>query len=188
MSVDRRVPKDGRESYVARIHRDGKRITLGTFGTRAEAEERRQDGLGAGEGLAVDQVLVAALVFHARVADGTDVVGVASSAASCEREIALAVPSRRPRRTIEAQSPRNRNALALAQRPHARIGRRGEVGLCWLIVHRRGRPRILWHNGGTWGFRSFAAFAPEKAVAVVVLSSSTCSVDRVGFQLLDTGL
>lgn len=76
-------------------------------------------------------------------------------------------------------------ALALAQRPHARIGRRAGVGLCWIIASRRARPRIVWHNGGTWGFRSFAAFAPQTDTAVVVLSNSARSVDRLGFQLVE---
>ncbi len=77
-------------------------------------------------------------------------------------------------------------ALALAQRPHARIGRRGEVGLCWMISNRHGHPRIVWHNGGTWGFRSFAAFAPETGTAVIVLSNSARSVERLGLELLET--
>lgn len=77
-------------------------------------------------------------------------------------------------------------ALDLAQRSHARIGRRGEVGLCWIIANGRGHPRVVWHNGGTWGFRSFAAFAPPTATAVVVLSNNTRSVDRLGFELVET--
>jgi CubicO group peptidase (beta-lactamase class C family) len=78
-------------------------------------------------------------------------------------------------------------ALALAQRPHISIGRRGAVGLCWMISKRRGHPRLVWHNGGTWGFRSFTAFAPETGTAAVVLSNTARSVDRLGFDLVETG-
>ena len=74
-------------------------------------------------------------------------------------------------------------ALALAQRPHARVGRRTRLGLCWLITTRRGAPPVIWHNGGTWGFRSFAAFSPATATAAVVLSDTARGVDRVGFDL-----
>jgi len=76
-------------------------------------------------------------------------------------------------------------ALALAQRPHARVGKRVEIGLCWLIADRPRRPQVVWHNGGTWGFRSFAGFAPARRRAAVVMSSSARSVDRLGFRLIE---
>ena len=76
-------------------------------------------------------------------------------------------------------------ALSLAQQAHARVSRRVEIGLCWMISARRKHPRVVWHNGGTWGFRSFAAFSPELDTAAVVLSNSARSVDRVGFRLMN---
>jgi CubicO group peptidase (beta-lactamase class C family) len=76
-------------------------------------------------------------------------------------------------------------ALALAQQPHARLSRRIEIGLCWIISNRRKQPRVVWHNGGTWGFRSFAAFSPESETATIVLSNSVRSIDRLGFRLID---
>lgn len=76
-------------------------------------------------------------------------------------------------------------ALALAQRPHARIGKRVEIGLCWMVSHRPRHPTVVWHNGGTWGYRSFAGFAAERGVAVVVMSNSARGVDRFGFRLLE---
>ncbi len=77
-------------------------------------------------------------------------------------------------------------ALALAQQPHARVGRTMAVGLCWMNSTRRKRPRVIWHNGGTWGFRSFAGFSPELDTAAIVLSNSARSVDSVGFRLVDS--
>lgn len=76
-------------------------------------------------------------------------------------------------------------AFALAQEPHARIAKRLETGLCWMISNRPQHPKVVWHNGGTWGFRSFAGFAPECGVAVVVMSNSARSVDRLGFRLVE---
>ena len=75
-------------------------------------------------------------------------------------------------------------AMALATRPHARVGRRMEIGLGWMIVTPRRRKRIVWHDGGTWGFTSFAGFAPEHGRAAVVLSNSARSVHRLGMRLL----
>jgi CubicO group peptidase (beta-lactamase class C family) len=76
-------------------------------------------------------------------------------------------------------------ALALAQEPAHRVNRRMSIGLGWLIVTPRGKPPVVWHNGGTWGFRSFAGFSPERGRAVVVLSNTARSVDRLGWRLLE---
>jgi CubicO group peptidase (beta-lactamase class C family) len=45
-------------------------------------------------------------------------------------------------------------------------------------------PRLLWHNGGTGGYRSFVGFTPETDAAVVVLANSAKSVDAVGVEIL----
>ena len=79
-------------------------------------------------------------------------------------------------------------ALALAQRPAHRVNRRMSIGLGWLIVRPpRGKSPVVWHNGGTWGFRSFAGFSPERGRAAVVLANTSRSVDRLGWRLLDAG-
>jgi serine-type D-Ala-D-Ala carboxypeptidase/endopeptidase len=78
-------------------------------------------------------------------------------------------------------------ALELAQRPAHRVNRRLSVGLGWLVVTPRGKSPVVWHNGGTWGFCSFAAFSPERGRGVVVLSNRAGSVDRLGWRLLDEG-
>lgn len=77
-------------------------------------------------------------------------------------------------------------ALRLATSEHA--GGRGAMsfGLGWMLLSRRGRPTIAWHNGGTWGFRSFAAVVPGGRASVVVLSNTTRSVDRLGFELIES--
>jgi D-alanyl-D-alanine-carboxypeptidase/D-alanyl-D-alanine-endopeptidase len=59
-----------------------------------------------------------------------------------------------------------------------------EMGLGWHIL---ARPvgNIVWHNGGTGGYRSFAGFDPLRRLGVVVLSNLDASVDDIGFHLLD---
>jgi CubicO group peptidase (beta-lactamase class C family) len=76
-------------------------------------------------------------------------------------------------------------ALALAQRPVHRVNRRLSIGFGWLIVTPPRKSPVVWHNGGTWGFGSFAAFSAERSRAVVVLSNTARSVDRLGWRLLD---
>jgi CubicO group peptidase (beta-lactamase class C family) len=79
-------------------------------------------------------------------------------------------------------------ALALAQRPVHRINRRASIGLGWLIVRRRGKSPVAFHNGRTWGFASFAGFSPERRRGVVVLSNTARSADRLGWQLLEAAV
>jgi D-alanyl-D-alanine-carboxypeptidase/D-alanyl-D-alanine-endopeptidase len=43
---------------------------------------------------------------------------------------------------------------------------------------------LLFHDGGTGGFRSAAAVSPERRVAVVVLSSQVRGLTRTGLRLL----
>ena len=75
--------------------------------------------------------------------------------------------------------------LERTQLPRLRAGKRLEVGLGWLIAHPpRAAGPVLWHNGGTSGFRSFVALARETNSAVVVLSNTARSVDRLGLRLL----
>ena len=75
--------------------------------------------------------------------------------------------------------------LQRIQQPRHRMGRRMEVGLGWLIFRPPDQAGpVLWHNGGTNGFRSFVAVAREPNTAVVVLSNTARSVDRLGLRLL----
>lgn len=71
------------------------------------------------------------------------------------------------------------------QLPRLGAAKRLEVGLGWLIARPPGAAGpMLWHNGGTSGFRSFCAAAREAGTAVVVLSNTARSVDRLGLRLL----
>ena len=61
-----------------------------------------------------------------------------------------------------------------------------EVGLAWHILTRDGR-EIIWHNGGTGGFRSFIGFEPKAGMGVVVLSNAEtpAGIDDIGQHLLN---
>ena len=59
-----------------------------------------------------------------------------------------------------------------------------QVGLGW-HVRRGGNGETIWHNGGTGGYRSFAGFAREARVGVVILTNSNRTADDIGFHLLD---
>jgi CubicO group peptidase (beta-lactamase class C family) len=58
----------------------------------------------------------------------------------------------------------------------------GGVGLAWFTSQMSGRT-LTWHNGGTGGYRSMLALDRATGQAVLVLNSSTRSVDDPGLQL-----
>jgi serine-type D-Ala-D-Ala carboxypeptidase/endopeptidase len=82
---------------------------------------------------------------------------------------------------------------ATARETHRRRGDAGRagIGLGWLILPegmrvplRRLPADVLFHEGGTGGFRSFAAVAPASGASVVVLANQARGVSRLGWQML----
>ena len=65
------------------------------------------------------------------------------------------------------------------RRPRAAMGRM-KIGLAWLILP----DGTLGHDGGTGGFRTFAAANPDTRTAVVVLSNQARGVGRLGLKAL----
>ena len=58
------------------------------------------------------------------------------------------------------------------------------VGLGWHIS--KGKlGDVIWHNGGTGGYRTFAGFVKETQKGVVVFTNSTEGADDIGFRLLN---
>lgn len=57
------------------------------------------------------------------------------------------------------------------------------IGLAWQITT-RDSTTVIWHSGGTGGFRSFAGFDPDRKRGAVVLANSTAAIDDLGFHLL----
>lgn len=76
-------------------------------------------------------------------------------------------------------------ALAESHKPQrdAAAGRM-KVGFGWHIL-KGSEGDIIWHNGGTGGFRTFAGFLSGKKKAIVVLCNTSESVDDIGFHFLD---
>ena len=65
-----------------------------------------------------------------------------------------------------------------------------EVALGWHIMKTPGGGEIIWHNGGTGGYRSFMGYNPRTRVGVVALSNAGTQggVDDIGRHLLDASL
>ncbi len=75
-------------------------------------------------------------------------------------------------------------ALEAAAQPRRPTGTGMEIGLGWHMLPRSGRT-IVWHNGGTGGYHSFAGFDRSRKMGVVVLTNTTDEIDDIGVHLLD---
>lgn len=62
-----------------------------------------------------------------------------------------------------------------------------EIALGWHVLKHPGGSEIVWHNGGTGGYRCFVGFDQQAGVGVVVLSNSFTNqgVDDIGLHLLN---
>jgi CubicO group peptidase (beta-lactamase class C family) len=66
-------------------------------------------------------------------------------------------------------SPGSKNIVDKLTTQTVDMNGRVAVALGWHILHEKGRQPVFWHNGGTYGFSTFCAFAKEKNKAVVVV-------------------
>jgi len=65
----------------------------------------------------------------------------------------------------------------------------GSIGLNWMIRKVGNADTIVWHNGGTAGYRTFAGVDPARKLGVVVLTNSGgTGSDDIGFHLLNPAL
>lgn len=75
------------------------------------------------------------------------------------------------------------SAMAFAHRVRAKAGNMG-IGLNWLSLY-AGADTIVWHNGGTGGYRTYIGLLPSRKMAVVVLTNTTgAGADDIGMHLL----
>jgi D-alanyl-D-alanine-carboxypeptidase/D-alanyl-D-alanine-endopeptidase len=80
-------------------------------------------------------------------------------------------------------------AMAFAHESRAPVGTPNmSIGLNWMIQH-SGADTIVWHNGGTGGYRTFLGLDQSKKTAVVVMTNSGgAGADDIGMHLLDPAL
>ncbi len=77
-------------------------------------------------------------------------------------------------------------AMQLAhQARHDKPGGGTRVGLGWHIS-KGAEGDVIWHNGGTGGYRTFVGFVKETGQGVVVLTNSSKGADDLGMHLLNS--
>ena len=72
-------------------------------------------------------------------------------------------------------------AMKLAQQPRSDMTKTGRIGLAWVTTDKG----IVWHNGGTGGYRSFLGFTANRERGVVILTNTSADPDDLGFATLD---
>ena len=85
------------------------------------------------------------------------------------------------------ESPLSKAMAAMTQTRRPGPTKDIEIALAWHITH-RGEREIIWHNGGTGGYRSWIGYDPKARIGVVALSnmSTTVGVDDIGVHLVDS--
>lgn len=74
-----------------------------------------------------------------------------------------------------------------AHKPQRDVNGKMKIALAWHILP-ASSGSIVWHNGGTGGFRSFAGVNGAQKKGIVVLSNTSESVDDIGFHFLDENI
>lgn len=61
-----------------------------------------------------------------------------------------------------------------------------EIAMGWHIRNGHGKA-VVWHNGATAGYWTFAGFEPASKTAVIVLCNTSHNIDDIGLHLLEPG-
>jgi CubicO group peptidase (beta-lactamase class C family) len=77
-------------------------------------------------------------------------------------------------------------AMAAQLVPRRPTGAPGlSIALAWHVLTTPAGNEVVWHNGGTGGYHSFAAYDVKSRAGVVVLTNIAASIDEIGMQILD---
>ena len=79
-------------------------------------------------------------------------------------------------------------AIRDAQRPRRDFQGALRIGLHWISLPRPDSSTIVWHNGGTGGFRTWLGCNQKTGVAAVVMTNSDQGADDIGLHLVDPGI
>ena len=72
-------------------------------------------------------------------------------------------------------------AMKFAQQTRRDIAQATRIGLAWITTGKG----IIWHNGGTGGYKSFLGFTAGRRRGVVILTNTARDADDLGFATLD---
>lgn len=85
---------------------------------------------------------------------------------------------------LEANLDEKDQAIALSHATTFQSGKYNSIGMAWNNQQSLSGTVTTWHNGGTYGFSSFAAMIKKLQSGLVVLSNSGNNVDELSIKLL----
>ena len=91
-----------------------------------------------------------------------------------------------------AQLDNANNELTLTQKPTFKVNDNMQVGLGWHILKTKNDGELIWHNGGTGGYRSSMALDLDNNNGVIILSNVSSynkkseNIDQLCFELIET--
>lgn len=71
--------------------------------------------------------------------------------------------------------------------PTAEMNKNIKIGRAWHIIEQKDKPTIYWHNGGTYGFSTFAAFIKGTNQTVIIAINkfnSNAICDKLGIEII----
>ncbi|HVF96028.1 MAG TPA: serine hydrolase, partial [Flavisolibacter sp.] len=90
-------------------------------------------------------------------------------------------------RNMSQPTKQTAQRIARLETPTKRINERLQIGLGWHLMEEKGKPTLYWHNGGTYGFSTFAAYIKGTGQAVVVVvnkANANKASDALGIAIL----
>ena len=76
-------------------------------------------------------------------------------------------------------------AIHMAREPRTDFTSGMRIGLGWITRKTDDGRDLIWHNGGTGGYRSFIGVIPAAKVGLVVLTNANTSPDSIAFDALN---
>jgi hypothetical protein len=69
----------------------------------------------------------------------------------------------------------------------AKLNAQVAIAKGWHTIEQAGKTMLYWHNGGTYGFSTFAAFNPSNQHCIVVVINAFSKndiADRLGIEIM----
>jgi serine-type D-Ala-D-Ala carboxypeptidase/endopeptidase len=76
-------------------------------------------------------------------------------------------------------------AIKMAREPRADFANGMRIGLAWIARTSDDGKDLIWHNGGTGGYRSFIGAIPDGKVGIVVLTNANSNPDPIAMKTLN---
>ena len=86
---------------------------------------------------------------------------------------------------IDPPDSRVGRAIRMAREPRADFAAGRRIGLGWITNTGDKASDVVWHNGGTGGYRSFIGAVPGAKAGLVVLTNAQANPDPIAMKALN---